>query len=607
MKYIPTGNEYVSLDKINQETAALETLSILHMRYRGMLEIVGNSKKELLRPYIVCNDIKKTITGPVWNRMGEWIPQFSQLDTEVTISGTVLVPTDDRGFLYVVRCKNNTQDDMNIEIGVEGCISSLNHIMNESRTMSVKKEIKRSNWNHSILFSFVSETDVISLAPIFAMEDEGDVKVSSSLNCENDIEYNFTKNQKLKAGETVEFISIWGIGYEEVSAATAAKDILRYGYKRELQKTTKKLNRLSQCRQEQSGGANLPEKIKKISDLNAFFCYFYATGRTLDTQEAVMITSRSTRYYVSAAFWDRDALLWAFPCILQMDVEYARELLLYAYTRQKYNMGIHSRYIDGMLLEPGFELDELCAPLYALTEYVKVSGDRTIIQEKDILNGIQFALKRLKQYKHKDVELYETFLLPSDDETEYTYVTYDNALLSVTLQRLALLLQEEKETKLSSELKEMVLRIKQAILDHCIVEYNGKRVYAWAVDLNGNYQIYDEPPGSLQLLLYYGFTNENDEVYRNTMSIIRGEDYEYSFHGHMIDEIGCAHAKHPWILSLANSLLCGDRTHALELLTKMNMDYGIACESVYEDDGECATGEAFATCAGFLAYAINQI
>ena len=35
------------------------------------------------------------------------------------------------------------------------------------------------------------------------------------------------------------------------------------------------------------------------------------------------------------------------------------------------------------------------------------------------------------------------------------------------------------------------------------------------------------------------------------------------------------------------------------------MDNGIACESVDEYSGECATGEAFATCAGFLAYAIN--
>lgn len=32
----------------------------------------------------------------------------------------------------------------------------------------------------------------------------------------------------------------------------------------------------------------------------------------------------------------------------------------------------------------------------------------------------------------------------------------------------------------------------------------------------------------------------------------------------------------------------------------------IACESVDEESGECATGAAFATCAGFLAFALKK-
>lgn len=36
------------------------------------------------------------------------------------------------------------------------------------------------------------------------------------------------------------------------------------------------------------------------------------------------------------------------------------------------------------------------------------------------------------------------------------------------------------------------------------------------------------------------------------------------------------------------------------------MDNGIACESVDPETGESRTGDAFATCAGFLAYAIDR-
>lgn len=35
------------------------------------------------------------------------------------------------------------------------------------------------------------------------------------------------------------------------------------------------------------------------------------------------------------------------------------------------------------------------------------------------------------------------------------------------------------------------------------------------------------------------------------------------------------------------------------------LDNGVACESVDEFTGESRTGDAFATCAGFLAYAID--
>ena len=65
------------------------------------------------------------------------------------------------------------------------------------------------------------------------------------------------------------------------------------------------------------------------------------------------------------------------------------------------------------------------------------------------------------------------------------------------------------------------------------------------------------------------------------------------------------HAPHPWLLSVANSLLCGRVEHSVEILRRVQMDNGIACESVDEVTGECPTGEAFATCAGFLCYALR--
>ena len=96
----------------------------------------------------------------------------------------------------------------------------------------------------------------------------------------------------------------------------------------------------------------------------------------------------------------------------------------------------------------------------------------------------------------------------------------------------------------------------------------------------------------------------DDPVWQSTVRAIRSEAYPLSFAGRPIAEIGWRHAPHPWVLSICNSLLCGHADTALAHLARTRMDNGLACESVNEDTGACETGAAFATCAGFLAYAL---
>ena len=53
-------------------------------------------------------------------------------------------------------------------------------------------------------------------------------------------------------------------------------------------------------------------------------------------------------------------------------------------------------------------------------------------------------------------------------------------------------------------------------------------------------------------------------------------------------------------------MLSDRKEAAKEHLMLCKMDNGIACESVDAYTGESATGDAFATCAGFLAYALHE-
>ena len=274
-------------------------------------------------------------------------------------------------------------------------------------------------------------------------------------------------------------------------------------------------------------------------------------------------------------------------------------MLHYVFTRQIRNVGLHSRFIDGTLLEPGFELDELLAPVIALSRYVENTGDRTILQKPWMREGIERILTRLQSKRSTETALYETFLQPTDDLRRYPYLTYDNVLVWYGLRALAALFPEH------AALAETAEDVRSAIYAHCVHEKNGARMFAWSVDLQDGWDIYDEPPGSLLLLPHFGFCGQDDPIWRHTAEVIRAKDYPYSFAGCPIAEIGCPHAPHPWVLSIANSLLSGSRDSARTHLLRCKLDNGIACESVDEFTGESTTGEAFATCAGFLAYAID--
>lgn len=590
MNYQVTGNEYVALPTLREADAALEGLSFLHMGAKGMLELRGTQERPLLAPFVQRAGSEVPLEGLRWERLHSWIPRFTAELCGLALEGILLTPIDERGFGWRLRATNR-EAAAEITLGLRGTWAQTLHSVNESKPVEAEKHLYPSGWNHCHVMDLRPGLSLFAFAPIYTEQPEHCPIRSQFERAGEEIHYCIERQQTLAAGETLELTVWFGLGFEEVSAATSAKELLRQGFAQELERTERWLS----ARERTVGDARLDE----ILNTNLFFSYFFGAGRTLDTEEFVLVTSRSPRYYVSAAYWDRDSLLWSFPAILLADPETARQMLHYVFTRQIRNVGLHSRFIDGTLLEPGFELDELLAPVIALSRYVENTGDRTILQKPWMREGIERILTRLQSKRSTETALYETFLQPTDDLRRYPYLTYDNVLAWYGLRALAALFPEH------AVLAETAEDVRSAIYAHCVREKNGARMFAWSVDLQDGWDIYDEPPGSLLLLPHFGFCGQDDPIWRHTAEVIRAKDYPYSFAGCPIAEIGCPHAPHPWVLSIANSLLSGSRDSARTHLLRCKLDNGIACESVDEFTGESTTGEAFATCAGFLAYAID--
>lgn len=585
-RYIPTGNEVISLPKINEATAGIEDFTYLSMRHKGLIEARGSNSMPLIQPFVILNGQELPLAGLKWTREHFWIPTLAAKAGNNGFAMTILTPVGERGF--AMKLSFTAAENADVSWGLKGCWESSWHCINEDKKLEGTTHCYESGWNFSVIFDFRCGTPMLAFAPMCDKETKADYAVAS-----NTVSYALSRTDSIAKGETCEMVFYWGLGYEEVAAATSAKEMLRRGWDWEYSRTAAWLEkRTSQM---------ATPKLTEIYNTNLFFCIFYSTGITLDTEELVCATSRGTRYYVSAAYWDRDVLLWAFPAILDADQELAEQILHYIFGRQRKNLGIHSRYIDGTVLEPGFELDELMSPIVALEAYVDQTGDTEILEEPNVQKGIAQILKTLDSMKHPETMLYETFLQPTDDEIVYPYLTYNNVLVWRSLNALAKL-YPGKHGALSGQAEE----VKAAIYKHCVLhDCEGKPYFGWSVDLKGQHNIYDEPPGSLQLLPYYGFCDTNDEIWRNTVSMIRSPAYAYSFADSPIAEIGCAHAPYPWILSLCNSLLCGHADQAFRELEILEMDNGIACESVDPVSGTCTTGAAFATCAGFLCHSMK--
>lgn len=586
-RYLPTGNAFLSLPKINEKTAGIEDLTFLSMHHKGMIEIRGGEELPLARPFLQADGHPLPLTQMQWSRDSFWLPVLKGKAGGIEFTMTILTPIGERGFAIRMELAGEVQSA--ITWGLEGCWESSWHCINEDKPLDGTMHCYESGWNHSIVFDFRCGAPMFAFAPICDREIQ-----SAFSKTDSGISYTLTETFELLPGESHSAVFYWGLGFEEVAAATSAKEMLRRGWDWEYQRTTRWLDqRISQM---------ATPKLTEVYNTNLFFCIFYSTGLTLDTEELVCATSRGTRYYVSAAYWDRDVLLWAFPAILDADPQLAEEILRYVFGRQRRNLGIHSRYIDGTVLEPGFELDELMAPVIALESYVNQAADNKILHDPAVMAGIQQILKTLETIRHPEIPLYETFLQPTDDEIVYPYLTYNNVLVWRAMKALAHLYPEQYGT-----LEQQAEAVRQAIYTHCVFrDADQKPYFGWSVDLKGRHNVYDEPPGSLQLLPYYGFCAPDDEIWRNTVAMIRAPSYAYSFADAPIAEIGCAHAPYPWILSLCNSLLCGHKEQAFQELEQMDMDNGIACESVDPVLGTCTTGAAFATCAGFLCHSMKQ-
>jgi uncharacterized protein len=125
-----------------------------------------------------------------------------------------------------------------------------------------------------------------------------------------------------------------------------------------------------------------------------------------------------------------------------------------------------------------------------------------------------------------------------------------------------------------------------------------------ATDGRGGHELFDEPPGSLELLAHYGVLAADDPLFTATVAWIHSEHNPYGPGPERYAAPSCAHAGHPWLLAVGERPAAG-RGPLAGGPPRARAGHGLACESFDAETGQPRTGVGFATCAGWLAHAID--
>lgn len=592
-----TGNEYISLPEIGPG-GEIRSINVLHMGARGLLEFRGTGEHPLLAPFAaVQGTAAKGLEKLSWCYRHDWIPHFElNLEDRCSIEGDYFAPPGHRGFCCRLHLANRSAAALTVELGWRGCWSEFNHLIFNRRRVKGEQTAEYDSWTGSLILEQRSGLPLAALALALTAEGSEDNRPCWDFQRPPGEAVTFRGSARLEVepGGSSTVTLYAAVNLEADGAGTTAMDLKRHGVAALAAETER---RLAEQR------IDLPDDAAAaVLNRNLFFNYFFALGRALDDDSLVPVTSRSPRYYVSAAYWSRDTLLWSFPGLLLADRAASRELLLTVFRRHLDRAGEHAHYINGVLLYPGFELDQLAAHFLALERYEKMTGDLSLLREEIIASGLGLLAEKALSQFDPGSSLYRTFLDPSDDPVLYPFLIYDNALLQCGFTYLARL-QEAGRWHNPTDFAGPADALQQEIYRQGTVKGPCGIMYAWAVDGKGRFQLYDNPPGSLQLLAFYGFCSPEAQIFRNTVSWIRSAHNPH-FHGEApFAEAGSRHAPKPWPLAACNDILALNGG-GVDFLLRAPMDNGFCCETVDPQRGQAATGAAFASCAGFLAHAL---
>lgn len=597
---VPTGNLQAQLPEVSAG-GVVWRLGGVSMGLGGLVDLHGG-EEPLLEPRVKLDGQPLHWDDATREFLNHWTPRWTARHAAANVTATVLAPLGERG--AAIELMLRATREVSVELSCEFAWAGLEITRFRSRPSTAHRRVTPDPWTGGIVLEPLSDLPLAALglrAEAVGALEEPRWHIERAEGGPGDVlRGRVSLIQRLRSGETLGLRLYAGLGLEADSARTTSLHLRRVGWDELLGGTLAWLAaRVVAC-------GSLTDLVNR----NRFFSYFFAQADALDSGEAVMLTSRSPRYYVSGAYWARDALLWAFPSVLQLDLDRAADLAGVAVNRYaRLGPGEHAQHLNGAVLYPGFELDQAAAPFAALGSAIEAlimagRADRAFELQGDTRRALRVLARTIEGRRHATLPLYRTFLSPTDDPVLHPYLTYDNALLASALTRYGQAVESLARQVGSRPTRESGLaflswgsRVRETLLASAPAQ--GRYPFGFSPDAPGGEDWGDAPAGSLLLLPDLGVTSVLDPAWQATAAWVRGPDNPFHYAGAFPGR-GSAHFPHPSVFGLVNDLKAGFSAEALSVLEGAPLDDGLACESYAQDTGVAVTGGHFATLAGWL-------
>lgn len=267
------------------------------MQVKGLLEIRGTDG--LIRPYLEL-DGQRLPLHPVWSREHCWIPRFVSEEQKLRFTCAYLTPVGERALVLRLTVQNQSADPRAVRFGTDGQLDQTQHEVNETTELTDGREAYESGWNHMFIFSQKPGLPLFAFAPCVADPQQFAEIDRQARWSRSGFAYDVYREPVLQPGETAVLDIPWGVGYEGLAASTSAKELLRQGFDAVYDRTVRWLS----AREKPLADP----KLHEILNTNLFFAFFYASGRTVDTEELCLHVEKTGDTAFAARPFVRDGL-----------------------------------------------------------------------------------------------------------------------------------------------------------------------------------------------------------------------------------------------------------------------------------------------------------